>query len=67
MTLLADSEGPVQTADMQADLGLCCLHMPDDTFLHDMALMIIVLKFHIPAFAKKIRGSTLFVSLLSFV
>ena len=22
---------------MQADLGLCCPHMPEDTFLHDMA------------------------------
>ena len=56
MILLAHSEGPVQTADVQADLGLCCSHMPDDTFLHDVALMIIMLKFHIPAFAKKIRG-----------
>ena len=30
--LLVDSEGPDQTADAQADLGLRCPHMPEDTF-----------------------------------
>ena len=30
--LLAKSEGPDQTADAQADLSLCCPHMPEDTF-----------------------------------
>ena len=56
MILLADSEGPVQTADVQVDLGLRCPHMPDDTFLHDVVLMIIMLKFHVSASAKKSEG-----------
>ena len=30
--LLTDSEGPYQTADTKADLGLRCPHMPEDTF-----------------------------------
>ena len=32
MILLADSEGPDHGADAQADLGLRCLHMTEDTF-----------------------------------
>ena len=33
MILLADSEGHDQTASkLQADLGLHCQHMPEDTF-----------------------------------
>ena len=32
MILLADSEGSVQTS--QADLGLHCPHMPEDTISH---------------------------------
>ena len=36
--LVADSEGPDQTA--QADLGLRCPIMPEDTFSHDVALII---------------------------
>ena len=35
MILLIDSEGPDQT--VQADLGLCCPHMPEDMFSHGMA------------------------------
>ena len=34
MILLADSEGPDQTAEMQTDLGLRCPHMLEDTFSH---------------------------------
>ena len=40
MILLVDSEGPdhlSDCADVQTDLGLCCLHMPKDTFLHGVA------------------------------
>ena len=33
MTLLADSEGPDQTAHSQAQLGLRCPHILEDTFL----------------------------------
>ena len=32
MILLADSEGPDVQAE--ADLGLCCLQMPQNTFSH---------------------------------
>ena len=40
MILLADSEGPDQTcADAQADLGLRCPHMPEDTVSHGVAQM----------------------------
>ena len=39
MILFADREGPDETADVQADLGLHSLHMPGDTFLHDTALV----------------------------
>ena len=34
MILLADSEGPDQIADVQADLGHHCPHMPD-IFSHE--------------------------------
>ena len=34
MILLVDSECPDQTADAQADLGLCYPHMPEDMFLY---------------------------------
>ena len=33
--LLADSEGPDQTVDAQADLGLYFLHLPEETLTHD--------------------------------
>ena len=32
-----DSESPDQTANAQADLGLCCPHVHDDMFLHGAA------------------------------
>ena len=32
LILLVDSEGPDQTADVQADLGFCCPHMLVETF-----------------------------------
>ena len=38
MILLVDSEGLDQTA--QADLGLHCPHMPEDTFSHAAAHLI---------------------------
>ena len=41
MILWADSEGPDQTADAQADLSLCCLHMPKDVFLHDTVHLVL--------------------------
>ena len=37
MILLADSEGPDQTVDAQASLGLHCLHMLEDMFSHGTA------------------------------
>ena len=37
MILFVDSKGPDQT--VQADLGLCCSHMPEDTFSHGVAQM----------------------------
>ena len=38
MILIADSECSDQTArDAQADLGLRCPHMPEDTFSNDTA------------------------------
>ena len=39
MILLADNEGLDQTVDVQAGQGLCCQHMPKDTFSHGMAHM----------------------------
>ena len=44
MILLADSEGPDQTVqmDVQSDLGLRYLHMQKDTFLHATANIIIM-------------------------
>ena len=42
MVLLADSEGPNQTADAQADLGLRCSHMPEDLFSHGADYLIMV-------------------------
>ena len=42
MILLAESEGPYQTADAQADLGLCCPHMPKDTFLLGAAHVVVL-------------------------
>ena len=38
--LLADSEGPDQTAKAQSDLGLRCPHMPEDTVSHGVARMV---------------------------
>ena len=40
MILIGDSEGPDQIADAQADLGLCCPHIPEDTFPHGAAHII---------------------------
>ena len=37
--LLADSEDPDQTMDVQAALGLCCPHMFEDTFSPGAARM----------------------------
>ena len=37
MILLADSKVPEQTMDAQADLGLRCQHMHEDTFSHGVA------------------------------
>ena len=37
MILLWDCEGPDQTVDVQADLGLRCRVMPNDTFSHGLA------------------------------
>ena len=37
MILLAGSEGPAETADAQADLGLHCRHIPKDKFSHGVA------------------------------
>ena len=38
MILLADSASADQTVwDAQADLGLCWLHLHEDTFLYSMA------------------------------
>ena len=38
MIVLAESEGPDQTAqNAQAELGLRCLHMTKDTFSHGAA------------------------------
>ena len=34
---LADSEGPDECVDVQADLGLCYWHMSKDTFSHGTA------------------------------
>ena len=48
MILLADSEGPDQAVDVQAELGLRCPHMPKDTFSHGAAQVVQVacLPFH---------------------
>ena len=40
MILLADSEGPDQTADAQVDLGLHCPHKPKDMFSHRVVHII---------------------------
>ena len=40
MNLFADSEGHARTA--RADLGLCYLQMPDDTFSNDTVQYIIL-------------------------
>ena len=40
MILLADSEGPDQTALAQSDLGLRCPHMPEDMFSQGTAHII---------------------------
>ena len=37
MILRAEGEDPDKTMDVQADLGLCYLHMPQGTFLHGAA------------------------------
>ena len=51
MILLVDSEGPDQTArHMQADLGLCCLHMPEDLFAHGVTHIIMVKNEGVPIF-----------------
>ena len=42
MILLADTEGPDQCADAQADLGLRCSHMPEDAISHGAAFMIVM-------------------------
>ena len=42
MILLADTEGPDQCADAQADLGLRCSHMPEDAISHGAAFMIVI-------------------------
>ena len=39
MIPLVESEGPDQTAEAQADLGLRRPHMPEDTFSHGPAYM----------------------------
>ena len=43
--LLVDSEGSNQTAlDVQADLGLYCPHLPEDTFSHGISQYAFVKK-----------------------
>ena len=40
MSLLVKSEGPDQTTEAQANLGLHYPHIPEDTFLHGRAQII---------------------------
>ena len=47
MILLGDSGGSDQTVDAQADLGLCCPHMPKDTLLNVIAQMYFHVALHI--------------------
>ena len=37
LIMFADSEGPDQCAVAQSDLGLRCLHLPEDTFARGAA------------------------------
>ena len=42
MILLAVSEGPEQgCGDAQVELSLHCLHMPEDMFLHSIAMSLV--------------------------
>ena len=45
MILSADSEGPDRTADAQADLGLHCPHMSEDTYLFILLLLFYFIYF----------------------
>ena len=40
MSLLVENKGTGQTTDVQADLSIQCLHMPEDMFLHGEALYL---------------------------
>ena len=43
MILFADSEGPDQTANAQADQGIRCPHMPEETCLHGATQILLYL------------------------
>ena len=53
MILLADSECPDHCANALANLGLRCLHIPEDTFLHGMAQLLKLFSFFFPFFPEK--------------
>ena len=56
MIILADSEGPDETADAQTDVSLNCSHMPEDMFSHGFSNLTFEHLFFISAY--KIKKQT---------
>ena len=63
MILLVDSKDP----DSQSDLGLCYLHMPEDTLLHGAAHLVIIKAMHTLGLAVSLSFTSLFNSCLQVV